>query len=1020
MWQKFYPLCLWFMKCCLKGLIMIYLLLSSSVYGMTNTKKSQSPAIEVSGKVIDEMGESLPGVSVLLVGTSIGVVTNIDGRYEISVPEEGATLQFSYIGFATQTVEIGNQTVIDITLTQDFSSLEEVVVVGYGTQRKKDLTGAVASADIEAFRESPNVNIMQSLQGSVPGVQIGQVNQAGEEPSISIRGQTTISGNSSPLIVLDGIIFRGRLADINPGDIASIDILKDASSMAIYGAQAANGVILITTKSGKTAKKPTLTYSGSISTQTPTVNARLLNREEVLNKVKDVEYRNAYLAPDYIQPNLDWNFDNSELLPPLRSGVDNGTNYDWWDALTSPGYLTNHQLGISGASEFTSYYISGSHTSQKGFVMNDNFKRTTIRVNIETDITNWLTVGANTFGAFSDHSGVYPNMGALGRTSPLVDPRDENGNLVINHLGDNIVNPFLNAQADDRELKNRLSGIFYGLIHVPKIEGLTYRINYSNNLNWFEDARSNVYDAGLTGAVYKAHARNLDVTLDNIVTYNKRINDHNINATFLYGFNQIHYTRTYAGGQNVPNLALSYNSLEQAIIREIGSNAWEESLLYQMGRVNYNYKDRYIVTGTLRRDGFSGFSRNNKFAMFPSLGMGWVISEEAFLEGSKFDFLKLRASYGQNGNQAGRYSSLARVSAGDESRYVFGDGAPSSPGQSVASLANNNLSWEKTVGLNLGVDFGLFNNKIAGNIEYYQTTTTDLLWNMVLPRMTGFSQIATNLGEVSNSGLEIALQATPIENNDFSWNLNLNFSTNNNKIVTLLGEDEDGDGKEDDLIASGLFIGRSLGTIYNYEIDGLWQVTDDIMDGFSPGNYKIVDQNGDGNISPEEDRVFLGRTEPAYRIGFQNTMRYKNFTFRFFINAIQGGGNRYLGANTTSGIPGTTGTAQNANWFDFYDYWSPNNPDAKYNIPWAPGQINAPRYFSRSFVRLQDISLAYQLRSDFAQQIGVQGLKLFVSGKNILTLTDWDGWDPETGQGIGASNAFPVMKAYTLGIDVSF
>ena len=973
----------------------------------------------IAGAVLDETGEPIPGVSVLLVGTSRGTVTDLDGRFEITVPDERGSLQFSFIGFITQRIEIANQNEINITLNQDLSSLEEVVVVGYGTQRKKDLTGAVASADIEAFRESPNVNIMQSLQGSVPGVQIGQTNQAGQEPAIAIRGQTTISGNTSPLIVLDGMIFRGRLADINPGDIQSIDILKDASSMAIYGAQAANGVILITSKSGKTARKPTLTYSGSVSTQTPTINARLLNRDEVLEKVRDVEYRNAFLAPDYTQPNPDWDFDNSELLPPLSRGVEDGTNYDWWDGLTSPGYISNHQLSISGGSENISYYISAGNTEQKGFVLNDDFKRTTVRINLETDINDWLTIGVNSFGSFSDHSGVFPNMGQLGRTSPLVTPFDENGNLAVNHLGDNVVNPFLNAQADDRELKNRLSGVFYGLIKVPNVEGLTYRVNFSNNLNWFEDARSNPYDAGLTGAAFKAHARNLDVMLDNIVSYDRRFNDHGINATFLYGFNQITFNRTYAGGQNIPNLALSYNSLQQAIIREIESNAWEESLLYQMGRVNYSYKDKYMLTGTLRRDGFSGFSRNNKFALFPSIGAGWILSDENFLEG-KMDLLKLRASYGQNGNQTGRYSSLARVSTTDASRYVFGDGGPSSPGQSVASLANDDLSWEKTVGLNIGVDFGLLNSKLTGNIEYYSTTTTDLLWNMIIPRMTGFNQIATNLGEVANTGLEFALQANPIQTNDFSWNVSVNFGTNNNRIVTLLGEDKDGDGVEDDLIASGLFIGKSLGAIFNYQIDGIWQVEDDIPSGFSPGNYRIRDQNGDGMITPEDDRVFLGRTEPAYLMGMQNTMRYKNFTFRFFINSIQGGRDRYLGANTTAGIPGTTGTAQNANWFTFYDYWSPRNPDARYNIPWVPGQVNPPRYFSRSFVRLQDISLAYQFQDKLINRLGIQNLKLFVSGKNLLTFTDWDGWDPETGQGIGASNAFPVMKAYTLGVDVSF
>lgn len=510
--------------------------------------------------------------------------------------------------------------------------------------------------------------------------------------------------------------------------------------------------------------------------------------------------------------------------------------------------------------------------------------------------------------------------------------------------------------------------------------------------------------------------------LDNILTYDKQFADHGIKATLVSGYNKIEYDRTFAGGENIPNLSLSHNSLEQAIIQEINSDAWKETSIYQMGRLNYNFQNRYLVTATIRRDGFSGFSSNNKFALFPSFGLGWVLSEEPFFTIPKIDYLKLRASYGQNGNQTSRYSSLARISAGDGSKYVFGDGASTALGQSVASLANNNLSWEKTSGLNVGLDFGILDNRIGGNIEYYQSTTTDLLWNMSLPEMTGFSQISTNLGEIANSGFEFYLQTSPVVKPDFSWNLSINFSTNKNEIVSLLGEDNDGDGVEDDLVASGLFIGESIGTIYNYELDGIWQLNDEIPSGYFPGNYRIVDQNPGEQyeIAAQDDRVILGRTEPAYSFGIQNTMSYKSFTLRFFINSIQGGKDGYLGQNHPFGVAGTTGTAQNSNWFKFYDYWSPSNPDGKYPMIWEPAQIRPTQYQSRSFIRLQDISLAYELETSTAKNLGVAGLKIYASGKNILTFTKWDGWDPETGQGIQVSNVFPLMKSYTLGIDISF
>lgn len=977
--------------------------------------------IAVNGNVQDASGEPVIGATVMLKGSAKGTTSDIEGRYELTgVPAE-AVLIFSYVGKETQEIPINGQTRINVVMKAGAVGLEEVVVVGYGTQRKSDLTGSVVSADIEAFRESPNVNIMQSLQGSVPGVQIGQVNQAGEEPSISVRGQTTLNGSRAPLIVLDGIIFRGRISDLNPADIQSVDILKDASSKAIYGAQAANGVVLVTTKGGRTAQKPTIQYSGSISSQNPTVDTRLLNRSEVLQKISDVEYRNAYLAPNYIEPNPDWDFSQSELYPNLLEGIENGTEYDWWDELTSPGYIMNHVVSISGGTENTSYYLSGGYTDQEGFILNDRYTRTTARINIETKLTAWLTVGTNTFGSFADLSGSYPDINRIARgTSPLISPKDENGAYIINPLGDNNVNPFLNAQADDRDINNRISGNLFVRITVPRIEGLSYQLNFNNNVNWFAHATSNPYGASLSGVASKAHATNYDVMLDNILTYDRKFKEHGLNITLVAGYQKAQYDRTFASGQNIPNLSLSYNSLEQAIIREITSDAWEEVSVYQMGRVNYNYKNRYIVTATLRRDGFSGFSENNKFGLFPSVGAGWVISQEPFFDIPSIDFLKLRASYGENGNQTSRYSSLARVSSAVSNHYVFGDGAGTSLGQSPASLANKDLTWETTTGLNVGLDFGVFGERIRGNIEYYSTTTTDLLWDLSLPQITGFSQIRTNLGRIENSGFEFMINAIPVQKSNFSWSVGLNFAHNQNKITELLGIDNDGDGQEDDLIASGLFIGKSIGAVYSYEIDGIWQVTDEVLEGFSPGTYRIVDQNGDGVISAAGDRKILGRTEPAFRMGLQNTLEYGDFSLRFFIHAIQGGKDGYLGANSPSGVAETSGTAQNSNWFTMYEYWSTVNPDGKFPRPWESAQIKPTRYFARNFVRLQDVSLAYQLGGSLTERIGLGHAKIYVSGKNLLTFTKWDGWDPETSQGVGVNNAFPLMKAYTLGLEVTF
>lgn len=980
----------------------------------------------VSGTVTDENGLPLIGATVSLkADPSLGTVTDVEGAYQLQVPDGEGTLLFSYIGYQTLEEPIAGRTVINTTLTPDVAQLNEIVVVGYGSQRKSDLTGSLVSAPLEDFQESPNTNILQSLSGSTPGINIGQTSQTGEEPDIQIRGQSSLNGNQSPLIILDGVYYRGRLSDLNPKDIESVDVLKDASSKAVYGAQAANGVILITTKTGKTARKPIISYSGYYATQSPANELTPHGREGFLRGVRDVDWQNGYAGPDYTQENPDWTVaNNTGLFPPLLNGLANGTDFSWYDEVTSPGYITDHQLNIRGGSEHSTYFLSGGYTDQEGWILNDVYNRITARINLDLDITDWLTIGANTFGSFADNSGESPDFSQLPQMSPLAAPRDEAGNLIINPLGDNRLNPFLQSASDDRTLRNNVSGIFYSKVKLP-VRGLSYRINFSNNYRWDAISNSSIYDAGQSGRAIKINRSTYDVLLDNILNYDRTFgNDHGLNLTFLYGFNTINYDENRAEGTNYSNLSLSYNSLEQAVIQQISSAAWEEKYLYQMARINYDFRNKYLITGTLRRDGFSGFSENNKFGLFPSVGLGWVLSREDFMDGFQgIDFLKLRASYGVNGNLTTRYSSLAQVAASANSQYVFGDGGSTENGQRVTSLANSDLSWERTAGINIGADFSLKNDKLSGSLDYYQSSTTDLLWNFVLPQITGFSSITSNIGEISNRGIELILNTAPVKGEKFSWDLSFNFAANDNRIESLLGEDGDGDGREDDLIANGLFIGESIGTIYGYVVDGIWQIGDEnIPNGFEPGLYQLRDLNGDGQITPEDDRQILGRREPAYQFGLQNTFRYGDFALKFFVKSIQGGNGSYLGENNPwAGGYGTPGTAQASNWFAEINYWTPSNPDATFRRPGPDAAIGGRRYFSRSFVRLQDISLSYSLDQDLAERIGLQSLKVFLSGKNLLTITDWEGWDPETGQGLGATQgtALPVMKGVTFGVDIS-
>jgi len=993
------------------------------------TAHAQTP-LTVTGRITDETGQSLPGVTLLLKGSTNGTTTNAEGIYRLSVPAGNAVLVVSYVGYLSQEVVVANRSTIDVQLTPGDKTLGEVVVVGYGTQQRKDLTGSIASADLVAFKESPNVSILQSLKGSLPGLTISQTNRAGDEPAINIRGTSTLNGNTAPLIIVDGLIFNGRLSDINPADVASVDVLKDPSSKAVYGSQAANGVVLVTTKTGRAATKPSITYSGSYAISSPTISARLLRRDAFLEKIRDINYLTAFTKESgYTQPNPAWTFANSELFPISLAGVNAGTDYDWYGQLTQDASIQSHNLSISGGSDKTNYFMSGGYTKEKGLIRNDDYGRYTVRINLDTEVTKWLTLGANTSGSFTNFFKDAPDMNSIVGTNPLVQPRDANGNFIINPIGDFQVNPFLSAQNDRYEVQSRLVGNFYGIVRIPALPGFSYRLNFGNNLKFFKNYTSSIYGAGQTGSAAKNDATQYEQTLDNIVNYTRSFGKHNINATAVYGYNTSEFNRTVASGTGFSDLNLSYNSLQQAEIQKISSEAWKEALLYQMGSVAYNYGSKYLIKATVRRDGFSGFSKNNKTGIFPSIGVGWVVSEESFFKVPGIDYLKIRGSYGENGNKVGRYSSLARVGPGttstaqadiDNTKYVFGDGGTTAISRSINSLANADLRWERTRGINIGLDFAILKNRIDGNIEYYNSNTKDLLWQQTLPQTSGFSNVFTNLGQINNTGFEFMLHGKPVQTKNLSWDVTVNFTQNRNKVVTILGEDKNGDGVEDDLVASSLFIGRPIGTIYDYRTQGIYQLADEKLAGFQAGTYRIEDVNKDGKITQADDRQILGNTEPAYLFGIQNTVSYKQFTLRAFVNSIQGGKSSYLSPNTPIGNYGTPGNATNSNWFDFTDFWSPRNPGAIHPNQWVPTPAGGREYFQRNFVRLQDISLAYSLTDVVAKKIGAANCKLFVSGKNLVTITNWRGWDPEVGLGVSSVNAFPVLKSYSLGLDITF
>ncbi len=1000
------------------GLFLVFVcsLLSSSVYAQQNS-------IQVNGKIIDASELPLAGVTVSIQGTTKTVSSDADGNYSIEVPNEKTVLVFNYIGFKTQEIIVGKRTLINVTLEEDVLLLDELVVVGYGSIKKSDMTGAVTSAKIEDFKDSPNISILESLQGTVPGVMVGASTGAGGSPSIQIRGKNTLSGSTSPLIVLDGVVYRGSIIDININDVQSIDILKDASSKAIYGSQAANGVMIITTIDGKRESKPTFNFSSYYSASEP-VNAYVpLDRDGYIAKMSDIYWDEAYAGPDYLTP-VD-SFDPTKYWDDrVTQGYLNGTDTDWLDLVTQTPFIYNVNASMRGNTNKLSYFLSAGYVEEKAYAKNDDYTKINLRGNFDNKVTDWLTVGMQTFVSSSDYSGSAASLRDAYITPPLVSPYNEDGSLNLNPFS-NDPNPLISIAADNEDVRLNLMGTFYADVKIPFIKGLSYKATYSVNYRSSRYAYFSPYGLNNTGSASKSNSSTQDQSFDNILTYAREFNDkHSVNATFVYGYEERGGEDTGASTGDFTNPTLGYNSLESGNVEQhrVTSGAWDEYSLYQMLRLNYSYNSKYMATVTVRRDGFSGFGSEKKFGIFPSAALAWVASNEAFLKDVKWlDYLKLRLSYGASGNRtAGRYSTLATVSGGYG--YLFGDGSASSYVQSISKLANNELGWETTVGTNIGLDFTLFNNRLSGSVDYYQNNTHDILYNVSIPSMTGFSSVTSNIGKVANNGLEISLTSVNIDKKDFKWTTTVNYARNRNEIVSILGLDDDGDGVEDDLISSGLFIGEPIGTVYNYRVEGLYQIGDEIPSGYYPGNYILADLNGDGQIKSADDREILGYTDPAYTISIQNNLSYKNWDLSFFINSIQGGDNMYLGSNNAkwSEYGWHPGTAVNFNFVEGFDYWTPSNPDATNSgLRYADPIDGQYLYQDRSFIRLQDVSLSYNVPSKWLKKMNISNLRVYASGKNLLTITDWEGMDPELGVGFSLGS-YPLMRSYTFGVNLTF
>lgn len=1018
-------------------IIMLIIMMFSVIF--PNVELS-AQTVNITGRVSDMEGNALSGVAILVKGTTTGVITNNDGDYVLSNVSKGTVLEFTLVGYVKQEITVGDLDIIDVILEEGNQELDEVIVIGYGTARRKDYTGSVGSIKLEntAIATLPNLNVLEALKGSVTGMNIGTVNYAGSDDiDMLIRGQNSINGSNKPLIILDGVIFQGYLNDINPNDVASIDVLKDAVSAAVYGSRSANGVISITTKRGRIGK-PVITLNASAGIQTWANNKpKFANGPDWL---KDYNVT-AGRAPD----------DLSALDPEIVELVEQGKYYDVLDMITHVGSLQDYQIAVSGATKDINYYLSTSYEYNHGVFIGDKYNRISVLGKIHTNITKWLNIGVDASFSRRDYSGYAVDFGGMQMGGPYFVRFSEIDPLTWTYSATEPLWGIDDEHRDNTDFRYNYRLNTFAVIDIPWIKGLSFKTNFIPNLYQTrqEDFTYETYYQtsipgpwtpdrvqGLLSRANGQITRNTvyDYVFDNILTYKNRFGKHSIEGTLVATRDYMKSDYDKMTGSDFldnGNTTLGIGGLPKATIKDIEIDIWEKSNIGYLGRIAYGYNDRYFINASLRRDGASVFGADKKWGNFAGVSAAWIISEEQFLKDfAPLNNLKLKAAFGQNGNQGlKQYSILARVNNGSAANYMyeFSDtGSQIYYSINQSSMGNSNMGWEKTSAWDFGFESEWLNRRISLEFGFYFGKTTDQIFERTIPSMTGFSKIYASMGQVNNKGIELSLRTVNIQNRDWTWSTFATFWTNSNKLVHLYNEDLDGDGKEDDDIASNLFIGESLGAIFGYKQTGIVQEedTDYIEANGTQAGYPKYDDMIDGvpGLSTD-DRTILGYEKENFRLNFGTTLKYKNLELYLLAVGVFGGNNRYLKENQFAYIHYEAGrqTPDEATYFN-RPYWTPENRSNVYPKITFPfrGDGRFKGLQSRSWVRIQDISLSYNFNSAaWMKSLNVNSLKLFLAAKNVAVFTKWFGFDPEQGTS-WMSGTYPVPATYSLGVNLSF
>jgi TonB-linked SusC/RagA family outer membrane protein len=973
-------------------LLLLSLLIPASVLAQVSTGS-------ITGLVTNEVGQPLASVQVSVPGTTRGALTRADGRYLIpAVPAGQRTVRATLISYGsseqTVTIAAGETATVDLQLVHRAVELEGIVAVGYGVQQRHEVTGAVASVSAARLEDVPNTNVLQALQGAAPGVHITNTG-AGAEPQFNllIRGMNSITASNEPLIVVDGIPYGGNLGDINQADVASIDVLRDASATAIYGARGANGVVLITTHKGRVGR-PTIRYEGQAGMAEIAHMPRLMNSQEY------AAFKCERVAEHTPCEEI--------IYGTEREGLEAGRFTDWIGLATRRGIQQQHNLSFSGGSEETRFYISGAALNNEGISVGDQFQRYTLRLNLDQQLGTWLDLGINTQLSHTDRSGEVASFGTAFYSSPLIPAYDEDGNVLLTPWPEDPerVNPLQNMNIVNDDLSRRAIAGGFVEARLPFVEGLSFRFNGGIDFMNRETGRywPRTTRVGLDnqGRSISTDRRAFDWTVENILRFSRSIGAHNLDVTGLYSAQANNYEFNEVWAQGFPNDVLTYRQAHLARVVQPAYEVLNSGLVSQMGRLNYGYDARYMLTLTARRDGYSGFGEHNKYGVFPSMAVAWNVSNEGFWGFDRFNELRLRFSYGQNGNHAIQpYQTMARLA---EDPYL--DGGATWPGFFPAALANPALRWETTTSMNGGVDFGFLANRLRGSVDVYSSETHDLLLERLVSPVHGIERIMDNIGQVSNRGIELGLSGLPIETPRFSWTVDFNISANRNRIVDLYGDFRDD-------VVNQWFIGQPIRTYFGWQFAGVWQVGEEAeaaQYGARPGDARVLDLNGDGRIDAD-DRTSLGTEDPNYIVGLSNTMRYGNLSLNFFLNAVQG-----VTRHHEDLLPEVSDPRVRRNTL-YFDYWTAQNP---LNHRWA-NRADANPFFvglhqDASFIRLRDLTLSYDLPPAVTGRIGAEGLRVYLNGRNLWMRTNWIGLDPE----LDAQRARPLERLVSVGINASF